>query len=134
MLVVLASLDFSPPLLPFNAFITSVMWLQSHMHTLHRLTPDEAGAIYLYTMEFQGNVSLYTVINTVLRSTDRKRLAAYGPFLRLLLGGLGKLPRTTAVLHRGVLADLSPQFIGQVGRTVSMWHVAWLLRVSRVEW
>ena len=91
------------------------------MDNPHCLTHDEAGAIYLYTMEFQGSVSLYTVINAVLRSAERGKVKPYGPFLRLLLGGLEKLPRITAVLHRGVPADLSPQFLGKVGRTVSMY-------------
>jgi hypothetical protein len=72
-----------------------------------QLTEDEAGAIMLYTEQFQP-VSLFKVVNETLRDngdpTDRtERLKPLLGYLKLLLRGLRKLPAVSApILYRGI--------------------------------
>lgn len=66
-------------------------------------------------MEFQGSLSVYTVLNAALRSADRTKITPFTPYLRLLLEGLGKLPKVSSFLHRGVVADLSDEYSKAVG-------------------
>ena len=57
------------------------------------LTPDEAAAIHLYTMEWDVREnSLYMVLNQTLRVADRTKLRPWFKYLKLFLTGFFKLP------------------------------------------
>jgi hypothetical protein len=72
-----------------------------------QLSVDEAGAIMLYTEQFEP-VSLFTVLNETLRNNQdpvsrKQRLKPLLPYLKLLLKGLRKLPPAPAsLLFRGI--------------------------------
>jgi len=67
----------------------------------HGLTRDMIAAIHFYTQE-----GFYEVINGVLRNEDRALVKPYFAYLKLLLTALGKLPRHSGSVWRGVAADL----------------------------
>lgn len=68
------------------------------------LTKDEIASINLYTQE---KAHVYTKMNAILREENRRKVEPLYPYLRLLLGGLRKLPKYTGVIWRGVKRDLS---------------------------
>lgn len=76
----------------------------------HGVTVEEAAAIYIYTLEFQGGPSVYTILNRVLRLADRTEALPYFPVLRILLAGLHKLPKRQVFVQRGVPQDLSKDY------------------------
>ncbi len=71
------------------------------------LSADEIAAIHLYTQD--GPV--FRILNARMRESNRHALKPFLPLVKLMLNGLYKLPcTTTAVVYRGVKADLSHQF------------------------
>jgi hypothetical protein len=68
-----------------------------------QLTVDEAGALLLYTEQFEP-VPLYTVVNRILREGhDAQQQQPLRPYLKLLLSGLRKLPTQQGkLLYRGI--------------------------------
>ncbi|CAF4064313.1 unnamed protein product, partial [Rotaria magnacalcarata] len=80
------------------------------------LTLDEMASIYLYTMAGQEK-SFYSVLNTILRSEERKAIKPWFPYLKLLMTALHKLKsRRYESCWRGIRGDLSAQFpIGTTG-------------------
>ena len=64
------------------------------------LTEDQIAAIHLYTQD----TPIYRTLNAVLRERNRSLLLPFFPFLKLLLGGLYKLPlpATPKTIYRGV--------------------------------
>eukprot|EP00812_Abedinium_dasypus_P008194 NODE_2054_length_1005_cov_228.875789.p1 GENE.NODE_2054_length_1005_cov_228.875789~~NODE_2054_length_1005_cov_228.875789.p1 ORF type:complete len:274 (+),score=74.18 NODE_2054_length_1005_cov_228.875789:3-824(+) len=80
----------------------------------HGLSLDEIAAINLYTQE-----GVHTAINTALRQQDRRAVRPFVDLLRLLLGGLRKLPTRESTLFRGVVGDLSAEY--PVGRKFFWW-------------
>jgi hypothetical protein len=74
--------------------------------TLGLLSLDEVGAVHVYTQESP----FYHALNTALRQRDRQNLGPFLPYLKLLLRGLGKLPRGDSVVHRGVKGDISAAY------------------------
>lgn len=66
----------------------------------HGLTIDEAGAIWLYTVES----AFYTTLNKFMRTADRNSVKPFFPYLKLLLNALGKLPipKEKLVVWRGI--------------------------------
>ena len=85
------------------------------------LTIDESAAIRLYTMEWETpDQSLYTMLNYILKTPDRKDLRPYFKYLKLLLTALVKLPCAPPLtIWRGVTKDLSAQFPS--GTSVTWW-------------
>ena len=45
---------------------------------------------------------MYAGLNKLLRDKDRTKLLPYFPFLKLLLGGLEKLPNVEGMIYRGL--------------------------------
>ncbi|CAF1336613.1 unnamed protein product [Adineta steineri] len=75
------------------------------------LTTNESAAIHLYTMQWEEpNVSLYTKLNSVLRSERREPLKPWFRYLKLILTALYKLPPVKGVVWRGVRGNLSDQY------------------------
>ncbi len=66
------------------------------------LTQDESGAIYLYTMQFHDEPSLYILLNKSLRAENREQLKPWFPFLKLFVTALHKLPSQNKTVWRGV--------------------------------
>jgi hypothetical protein len=76
------------------------------------LYSDESAAIHLYTMEWSLNQpSLYTLLNQKLRSTSRETLIPWFPYLKLFLTALYKLPSFKGTIWRGVLGNLSAEYV-----------------------
>jgi hypothetical protein len=74
----------------------------------HGLTPDEAGALTLFTME--GN--LYPSMNRLLRERNRTVLTPFFPYMRLMLNARHKLPAFRGNVWRGVAGkDLRSEFV-----------------------
>ena len=76
----------------------------------------------MYTMEFANCRSVYQIINEALRTEERGIVRPYFAFLRLLLGGLNKLPAVSATVHRGICGDLSADYVAgnEVGRKMCL--------------
>lgn len=75
------------------------------------LTVNESAAIHLYTMQWEEpNVSLYTQLNSILRSERRESLRLWFPYLKLVLTALFKLPSLRSTVWRGVRGNLSDQY------------------------
>jgi len=85
------------------------------------LTIDESASIRLYTMEWQKpHRSLYSLLNSTLKTADRKDLQPYFRYLKLLLTALAKLPCVPAqTVWRGVTRNLSAGF--PPGTYVTWW-------------
>lgn len=79
-----------------------------HYPNDHKLTRDEAAAVYLYTMEWTANTeSLYSIFNRDLRTKDRSKMRVWLPFLKLLMVALDKLPSKRITIFRGLRTDVS---------------------------
>ncbi|CAF1389981.1 unnamed protein product [Adineta steineri] len=75
------------------------------------LTTNESAAIHLYTMQWkEPNLSLYTKLNSILRSERREPLKPWFRYMKLILTALYKLPSVKGVVWRGVRGDLSDQY------------------------
>ncbi|CAM2710070.1 unnamed protein product [Rotaria socialis] len=75
------------------------------------LSPNESAAIHLYTMQWEEpNVSLFTMLNKILRSKRREPLRPWFRYLKLVLTALFKLPSLKATIWRGVQGNLSDQY------------------------
>jgi len=75
------------------------------------LTPDESGAIHLYTMQWpEPHPSLFTLLNERLRSKNRNTLISWFLFLKLFFTALYKLPSLKGVIYRGVRGNISDQY------------------------
>ncbi|CAF3378765.1 unnamed protein product [Rotaria socialis] len=84
------------------------------------LSQDESAAIMLYSMEWiPREECLYSVLNTILRSEDRRKLEPWFLYLKLLLSGLTRLPSTRRFVYRGVKMDLSKQY--KPGKAIVWW-------------
>jgi hypothetical protein len=74
----------------------------------HGLTPDQAGALTLFTME--GN--LYPSMNRLLRERNRTVLTPFFPYMRLMPNARQKLPAFRGNVWRGVAGkDLRSEFV-----------------------
>jgi len=71
------------------------------------ITDDEAAAIHLYTAQWMpnGDKSLYSVLNKILRDPKRTNIGKFFPYLRLLYEGISKLTPMTEKLCRGMIYD-----------------------------
>jgi GTPase SAR1 family protein len=76
------------------------------------LSPDESASIMLYTLEWAPpEASFYFILNTALRSEDRRKLTPWFLYLRLVIHSLSKLPCSSPkVIFRGVKLDLSGEY------------------------
>ena len=85
------------------------------------LTEDESASVYLYTSEWEPrDQCLYVVLNSVLRSQDRRKLIPpWFLFIKLLLTALFKLPSSSMTVWRGVPLDLRKQY--EIGKTYTWW-------------
>ncbi len=82
------------------------------------LTVEEAAAVHLYSQESP----FYRILNSHLRESDRTSLACFLPYLRLLLGGLYKLPLCTETVYRGIPLGLTQEY-NQQGLKFTWWSV-----------
>ena len=85
------------------------------------LTVDESAAIRLYTIEWQSpHQSLYLMLNSALKASDRENRQLYFKYLKLLLTALVKLPCVPQqTVWRGATKNLSAQF--PPGTPVTWW-------------
>ena len=96
--------------------IKSYVWTAKHNCSKldGSLTPDEAAAVYLYTMQ-----CLYLHLNAALRSEKREQVTPYYSYLKLMLTALWKLPSAQGLVYRGVKRDIRAQF--DKGKTLTWW-------------
>lgn len=84
------------------------------------LTSDESASIMLYTMGWEPmNECFYAVLNTTLRSSDRRKLVPWFPYIKLFLTALSRLPSERRTIYRGVKLDLRADY--QKGKTIVWW-------------
>ena len=85
------------------------------------LTQDESASIFLYTSEWEPHDQcLYVVLNSVLRSGNRKRLIPpWFSYIKLLLTALFKIRSNRMTVYRGVRLDLRKEY--EVGKTYTWW-------------
>ncbi|CAF1470104.1 unnamed protein product [Adineta ricciae] len=89
---------------------------------LDDLTQDESAAIYLYTMQFPRDQSLYLILNRFLRTENRDALTPWFKYLKLFLTALFKLQSVRATVWRGVRGeDLSDQY--PTGHEFAWWGI-----------
>jgi hypothetical protein len=87
------------------------------------LTQDESASIHLYTMQFDGGPSLYTLLNESLRAESRGELLPWFSFLKLFLTALYKLPSQSGTIWRGIRGvDLSSKY--KTGSKFAWWGVS----------
>jgi hypothetical protein len=87
------------------------------------LTQQESASIHLYTMQFPGESSLYTLLNQSLRAENREDLKPWFSFLKLFLTALYKLPSQSQTVWRGIKnVDLSSKY--KKGTTFAWWGVS----------
>ncbi len=87
------------------------------------LTQDESASIRLYTMSFNGDQSLYKVLNQTLRSENRENVKPWFKYLQLFLTALNKLPSHSKTVWRGVRnVDLSHQY--PKGKRSAWWGIS----------
>ncbi len=87
------------------------------------LDQQESAAIQLYTMQFDGEESLYVLLNQSLRAEDRDKLKPWFPFLKLFLTALYKLPSQNERVWRCIHdVDLSSKY--KTGTRFAWWGVS----------
>ena len=87
------------------------------------LTQDMSASIYLYTMQFSTEPSLYSVLNQTLRAESRQALKPWFPFLKLFFTALHTLPARSCNIWRGVRnEDLSSKY--PPGKKFAWWGVS----------
>jgi NAD:arginine ADP-ribosyltransferase len=89
----------------------------------HRLSDDEARAIYLYSCEWKPREqSIYFRVNDALRDRDRSKVDPFLPYIKLLNTAVAKvLIRVTRTLWRGVALDLTDMYKNKLGKTIIFW-------------
>ena len=123
MLMPIAGFEDMPPVTLEEAVVPLVDQLpriQTYVHVAksrydpqssNGLTVDQAASIILYTMEWEPqNQCLYVVLNTALRTEDRRKLKPWFSYLKLMLTALSKLPSSSRRVYRGVKKDLSGEY------------------------
>ena len=76
---------------------------------MNGLTNDELASIMLYTMEWEP-VAFYSLLNSTLRTEDRKKLIPFFSYLKLFLTALRKLPSYQGIVWRGIKGDLHASY------------------------
>jgi hypothetical protein len=104
-----------------NVERTVYLAMQSCQDPEDGLTTDESASIMLYTFESSvHDDSLYVILNTTLRSAERKKLLKpWLLYLRLVLTALNRLPSRHCFVHRGVKEDLRKQY--PIGKSIIWW-------------
>ena len=82
---------------------------ESNDHPKDGLSRDESASIRLYTLGWKTlQTSFHYILNTALRSDDRRELSPWFPYLRLFLFSLSKLPSSTdRTFFCGATADVA---------------------------
>jgi hypothetical protein len=84
------------------------------------LTRDESSAIILYTMEWEPKEKcLYFVLNSTLRSEDRRKLQPWLSYLKLIFTALSQLPSHRHFIYRAIEMDISEHY--PKGKTFVWW-------------
>jgi hypothetical protein len=97
------------PLVPFVPDVRRMAWTAKARceEPADGLTCDESASIMLYSMEWEPHKEcLNFVLNAALRAPDRRNLAAWLLYLRLILTALGRLRSVSRTVYRGVKSDL----------------------------
>jgi hypothetical protein len=96
----------------------------SHLGT--PLSEDQLAVIHHYSQETDAERNAdsgYSLVNAALRSEDRNKVKAVKNFIWLLMTGLRLCPKPESkVVHRGVRADLSAQYIEN--RTITWYQIS----------
>lgn len=98
---------------------------QSRIEGNENLSLDEIAAALLYTSEWGGDI-VYQKLNQVLWSINRKKIAPWLPFLKLLMSAFSKLPRSDwkAVHWRDIEDDVEEAYSQRIGKEVVWWGVS----------
>jgi hypothetical protein len=84
------------------------------------LSIDESASLILYSMDWEPQEEcLYQVLNTTLRSKDRKKLVPWFLFLKLLLTAFARLPSLHGFVYRGIKRDMRKEY--STGKTIIWW-------------
>jgi hypothetical protein len=77
-----------------------------------KLSRDQSAALYLYSMQWpKEKDSFYVMFNRALRNEDRTKLIPYHNYFKLFMSALNKLPSKEQQLWRGVVGDLTSQYL-----------------------
>ncbi|CAF3314654.1 unnamed protein product [Rotaria socialis] len=97
--------------------------LNNCQNPAEELTQDESASIHLYTMQFDGGCSLYSLLNESLRAENRGELLPWFSFLKLFLTALHKLPSRSGIVWRGIKGvNLSSKY--KTGTKFAWWGVS----------
>ncbi|CAF4011741.1 unnamed protein product [Adineta steineri] len=88
----------------------------------HKLSKDEAAAIYIYTMEMAEDACVYRILNQTLRAEDRSKARPWFGYLKLLHSATSKLPKYKGIVYRGIDKDVSMAF--KKGQRITWWSVS----------
>ncbi|CAF1411681.1 unnamed protein product [Rotaria sp. Silwood1] len=88
----------------------------------HKLSKDEAAALYLYTMEMSDEATAYRLLNETLRAEDRSTVRPWFSYLKLLDSAAAKLPKFKGTVWRGVNKNVSHTF--KKGQKITWWSVS----------
>jgi hypothetical protein len=84
------------------------------------LSIDESASIILYSMEWQpSEESFYFVLNSTLRSENRKQLIPWFLYLKLVLTAFARLPSSHRFVYRGIKRDMRKEY--PIGSTAIWW-------------
>lgn len=83
----------------------------------HGLSPQEAGAIYVFTLPGP----FYQVLNSFLRCSDRSKLLPFDPFLTLFVSALQKIPTESKELRQ---RSVKPALRPCSGQPIVWWSIA----------
>ena len=111
------------PLVSYVPDIHQMLWtvMQNCREPVDDLSPNESASIMLYSMEWTPQEkSLYYILNTTLRSQNRRELLPWFSYLRLLITALAKLPSLPSqTIYRAIKMDMSANF--PKGKTFVWW-------------
>jgi hypothetical protein len=102
------------PLVPFVPDVKQMAYVaktRCKKTPADNLSIDESASIMLYSMEWEPHEKcLYQVLNTTLRSENRKQLVPWFLFLKLILTAFARLPSSHRFVYRGIKRDLRKDY------------------------
>jgi hypothetical protein len=102
--------------------LSSHVWIakKNSLFPPNGLSQDESSSIHLYTMEWASGRSLYSELNHALKSSDRRNLRPWFPYLKLFLTALAKPPLSPSqTVWRGVHKNVNEDYMP--GQEVTWW-------------
>ena len=95
---------------------------------------DQSAAIALYTMEWSPyDQSLYYILNKTLRTEDRRKLKPWFPYLKLILTGFSRLPKSKLTVYRGMRSEIEGGYEKyDIGKEIIWWGFSSCSKIQAV--